>query len=143
MRYNFVAFILLAIVCCSCTKSTVSTTDNYFVPLTATLTGTNETPSNNSKASGTVAASYNKNTHVLLLYISYSGLTATAIDVNKGAAGVNGSIVFSIKSLTSPINASFTLTAAQETDLLANLFYINIHSSTYVNGEIRGQIVRQ
>lgn len=143
MRNKFFAFILLISVAVSCKKSTPITTDNFIVALKATLSGSGETPSNTSKATGTAEATYNKNTHVLLLYITYSGVTATAIDINKGAVGVNGSTVFSFTTLASPINASFTLTPAQETDLLAKLYYINIHSSAYTNGEIRGQLLIQ
>jgi hypothetical protein len=36
---------------------------------------------------------------------------------------------------------SATLTAAQETMLLSNLLYINIHSTFRPGGEIRGQVV--
>jgi hypothetical protein len=33
-----------------------------------------------------------------------------------------------------------TLNAEQVTDLKAGLYYVNLHSATYPNGEIRGQL---
>jgi hypothetical protein len=38
---------------------------------------------------------------------------------------------------------SFVLTDLQETQLLANLFYINVHTDLIPGGEIRGQILPQ
>jgi hypothetical protein len=33
-----------------------------------------------------------------------------------------------------------TLNAEQEADLKAGLYYVNLHSATYTDGEIRGQL---
>jgi hypothetical protein len=44
------------------------------------------------------------------------------------------------------ISISYTsaaLTPEQEADLMANLYYVNLHSSTFTAGEIRGQLVRE
>ena len=46
----------------------------------------------------------------------------------------------SISGLTSPSIGSTTITGAQATDLLAGLWYINIHSTFDQGGEIRGQV---
>lgn len=40
----------------------------------------------------------------------------------------------------SPVSATNTLTAAQETQVLAGLWYVNIHSTLCPGGEIRGQL---
>jgi hypothetical protein len=43
------------------------------------------------------------------------------------------------------ISISYTsaaLTPEQEADLMANLYYVNLHSSTFTAGEIRGQLVK-
>jgi hypothetical protein len=34
------------------------------------------------------------------------------------------------------------LTDAQANDLMAGLYYVNIHTDTYPNGELRGQVVK-
>lgn len=125
-------------------KKTSAPVENFYVAFKATLSGTKETPANSSAASGTVEATYNKNTKILALYITYSGLTATQGHVHKGAAGVAGPTVFAFPNLVSPINyTSIALDATQEADLLANFYYVNLHSAAYTNGEIRGQLIKQ
>ncbi len=47
----------------------------------------------------------------------------------------------SISGLVSPSVGSATLDEAQEADLLAGLWYINIHSDIEPGGEVRGQVV--
>jgi hypothetical protein len=127
----------------SCSKTAVQT-NNYYVPFSATLNGASEVPANGSSAKGTASGVYNKNTGILTLNVTWSGVTATALHVHDGAVGVNGATVFTLNGATSPINyTSVALTAAQEKDLLANLFYVDIHSAAYANGEIRGQLIMQ
>lgn len=137
---KFLALVSMLII--SCKKTTVNT-QNFYVAFKATLNGASETPANSSAATGTASATYNLNTRVLLVNVTYTGLTATMAHIHKGAVGVGGGIIFTITNLASPINTSFTLDAAQEADLLANLYYVNIHSAAYINGEIRGQLVKQ
>ena len=135
----FFAFVALS----SCKKQTVSTT-NYYVAFAATLKGSSETPANPSAATGSATATYNKSTRILTVNVVYSGLTATMAHIHKGAVGVSGGIIFSFINIPSPINyKSAALDATQEADLLANLYYVNIHSAAYPNGEIRGQLVVQ
>jgi len=43
--------------------------------------------------------------------------------------------------MTSPMEGSATLTAAQAADLLAGKWYANIHTTVHPNGEIRGQMI--
>ena len=58
-------------------------------------------------------------------------------------AGVNAGVQVDfggISGTTSPSIGSSTILAAQETDLLAGLWYINIHTTAFPGGEIRGQV---
>jgi hypothetical protein len=110
----------------------------------ATLTGASEVPSNASTATGTATLSFNNTTKIFNLTVTYSGMTATAAHVHKGAVGVSGGPVFPITVTASPMYlTSAALTAEQEADLKANLYYVNIHSSAYPDGEIRGQLMKQ
>ena len=122
-------FIILS----SCKKAQVSTA-NFYVAFKATLTGASETPANPSAATGTALATYNQNTKILLINITYSGVTATAAHIHKGTVAVAGAIIFPFTSLASPINyTSVALDETPEADLLANLYYVNIHSAAYPN----------
>jgi len=84
--------------------------------------------------------------------ISFEGLTSNAILAHFHAAppGQNGNVRIDI-----PSNSVFsgigntdglfvggaTLTDDQETELLAGLFYINIHTDINGGGELRGQVL--
>ena len=71
-------------------------------------------------------------------------MTATNGHIHKGAVDASGSPVFPFASFTSPINyTSVALTAEQEADLNAGLYYVNLHSAAFPGGEIRGQLIKQ
>ena len=137
-------FLSLAIfILTSCGKTSVQT-NNYFVAFSATLNGGSAVPANASAAKGTASAVYNQNTRILSVNVIWSDIIATAAHIHTGAPGVNGATVFTFPTVTSPINyTSVALTAAQEKELLANIYYVDIHSATYSNGEIRGQLIIQ
>ena len=46
------------------------------------------------------------------------------------------------RSLPNPFEGTATLTDAQASDLMAGLYYVNIHTDAYPNGELRGQFVK-
>ena len=76
--------------------------------------------------------------------VSYNGLTGveTAAHIHGPApAGLNAGVVF-VFAVGSPKIGTFgPLTAAQVTDLSNGLYYVNIHSTLFAGGEIRGQIL--
>jgi hypothetical protein len=114
------------------------------VTFTSTLNGAAEVPATPSTGTGTATGTYNTNTNILTVNVTYSGVTATAAHIHEGSIGVSGGVVFGFTSLTSPMSlTTVALSAAQETALMNNQFYINIHSATYPNGEIRGQLIKQ
>ena len=142
--FNFSAILLLFLIGVSCSNND---NDNNPTPMpvivtfNATLSGTSEVPANTSTATGTATGSYNKTTKILTVNVTYSGITPTMGHIHVGAVGVSGPVVFPFTSLMSPISyTSPALNATQEADLLANNYYVNLHTEAFPAGEIRGQL---
>jgi hypothetical protein len=111
----------------------------------ATMNGNSEVPANGSTATGTATFTFNDQSKILTGTVTYTGLTVTAAHIHKGAVGVAGNVVFGFAgSLASPISfTSAALTAEQEADLKAGLYYVNLHTVAYPDGEIRGQLTKE
>jgi hypothetical protein len=135
------------------------------IQFTADLTRSNQVPPSQTTGRGTVTATYDSVTKRLAWNGSYSGLSgpATAAHIHgPAAAGTNARLVFWIsdnigqcsqgecrsnsdnraRPFTSPFQGWATLTDAQATDLMAGMYYVNIHTDAYPRGEIRGQLVK-
>lgn len=114
------------------------------VAYSAVLAGSAEVPANDSAGTGTVSATFDTDTKTLNWTIDYSGLTgdATAAHFHGPAApDANAPPVVPIDgALTSPISGSATLTDQQAADLAAGMWYFNVHTAQYPDGEIRGQL---
>ena len=123
--------------------------------VTTTLSGANERPANNLKATGAVDGTLDQETNILKLNITYSDTASTdstgsdstaafiptAWHIHKGAADTTRAVVIDFgKSFTTPFAFTDTLTADQIADLKAGLYYVNIHTEKYPNGAIRGQL---
>ena len=96
---------------------------------------------------GSATITLDTDTNLFSWDIQWSGLSGTitvahfhgpatpsqnaGVQVNFGA----------ISGLTSPSIGSTTIDDTQEADVLAGLWYINIHSTNFPGGEIRGQVV--
>jgi hypothetical protein len=114
------------------------------VRLAGTLDAAQEVPPSTGTGSGSVSASYDKNSNKLTYEVTYSGLTgpATAAHFHGPAApGQNAGVVLPFPNATSPIRGETTLTPAQAADLLAGRWYANVHTARHPGGEIRGQVV--
>lgn len=98
-----------------------------------------------STATGSLEASYDSDTMEFSWTATYEGLTgpATAAHFHGPAAeGENAPPVVPISGdLASPIEGSATLTEEQATQLLDGMWYLNIHTEQYPDGEIRGQVL--
>ena len=109
------------------------------------IRGTQQVPTNNSNATGTIDAKFNKSTNVLSYTVTWSNLSGAheGMHFHKGARGVNGSVVKNIQSsgsATGSITESWTVPDSLATSLEQNGLYVNIHSAAFPNGEIRGQV---
>jgi len=128
----------------------------------AALDGVQETPPNGSTASGTSNLTYNALTGTFDITMTVTGASATdpnlRFHLHRAPPGVAGAIIvtlfeaptgFNAGTLT-PIPNGFTFTATgvalppgSEAALLGDVMYLNVHTTAFPGGEIRGQVVRQ
>lgn len=113
------------------------------------LTASQESPAVSSGGYGSVTALYETTTRTLLYSAVYqlnSGASASAAHFH-GPASLGASAGIAIALPTQPtgnagkLTGVVTLTATQETDLLAGRWYFNLHSSLAAGGELRAQLV--
>ena len=135
---------LAAVVSCSSSDYPIITPGSKVTTFTATLNGASEVPANSSTATGTAILKFNTTTKVFTISVTHTIAAPLNGHIHKGAIGVSGSPVFPFANYTSPISyESVPLTTAQEDDLNAGLYYVNIHSAAFTGGEIRGQLMKQ
>lgn len=135
------AIIVLGMV--SCSKDDSGSTPNYKTTFYATLSGSNEIPAITSTAIGEATLVYDSTIKKFNITVTHNVMNATVGHVHKGAVGANGDPVFAFTNVVSPIKyTSSMLSDSQISDLFANMYYVNIHSEAFPNGEIRGQLVK-
>ena len=136
------------------TRYTLALAALLLVPSTAfsatgfstTLSGGQEVPANLSTGTGTATVVLNNAQTSFSYSVTYSGLIGyvTASHIHKAAIGVNGAVIFPFAPPLGTLDGTFSgtaaITAAQVADLLAGLYYVNIHTDYYPGGEIRGQL---
>ncbi len=113
------------------------------------LNGRQEVPANNSPGSGTCMVTLNATETQVTVECNYRNLTSNAVGAHihdNGPVSVNGPIRFDF-SFTGGSNGTigpltFAATPGQVADLRANRWYVDIHTSNFTNGEIRGQVKR-
>lgn len=114
------------------------------VAFTTQLRGANEVPPNASNGSGSVDAALNKDTMLLRWKVNYTGLTGNATAGHfhgPAVVGANSGVALGwANPITTGMEGSATLTAAQAADLMAGKWYANIHTAANPAGELRGQM---
>jgi hypothetical protein len=148
----------------------VSPAQAAIINLTSFLSPANEvTPPSlvgdvsNATGGAGLVFSFDTDTNLLSWTISFEGLTgpATAAHFHSGAADVNGDIEINLDTGVNNDDAALNanifvsglgsqaglfqgngeLSAAQETALMSDKLYINIHTDLNPGGEIRGQVL--
>jgi hypothetical protein len=120
-------------------------TDPIPLVFTSLLNGAEETPPNNSPAEGIGVLVLHLDDNSFNGTVVTSGMRENAAHIHEAPPGSAGPIVFPMVKEAGSVEWKFrgTLTAAQVTTLAAGNFYFNVHSPTFPNGEIRGQIVQR
>lgn len=128
----------------ACDKDDEDDDDNITI-FKAMLKGSSEVPSNASTATGTAILTFDEDTKMFTVITTYSGLTPTAGHIHMAEAGVNGAVVYPFgTNLASPITMqSGVLTDVQVDALFDEMLYVNLHTTAFPGGEIRGQLIEQ
>jgi hypothetical protein len=150
-RFLAISFSVLGIVSCggdgySSPTPTPTPTPNS-ITFKATLNGANA--GTGSSAMGTGTLIFSNTTKKFSITVTYSGMTATAAHIHTSTSTPPGAIVFPLiagggggypttYSLDNQI-----LNTAQEADLKAGSYYVNIHSNAFPDGEIKGTLIKQ
>ena len=101
-------------------------------------------PPTGSPGTGSGFVTFDTDLSELMWEISWEGLLGDVIAMHfHGPAppGMNAGIELPIPGLESPSIGSAIITPVQAADLLAGLWYVNIHTTRFPGGEIRGQVV--
>jgi CHRD domain/PEP-CTERM motif len=136
--------VLLAIACVTAVASQASAQTTF----DAFLLGTGENPPNASPGTGFGQVVLNAAQTLITVDENWSGLTApaTASHIHGPApVGMNAPVLFPFSGVPAATSGaiptqSFAITPAQVADLQAGLYYMNVHTSTFPGGEIRGQL---
>lgn len=112
------------------------------------MTGQNEVPPNGLSGTGTLVGTFNHTTDVLsftILFNGLTGLTTAAHFHGPAAPGANGPVQVTLIGFPTVVTSgmysnSIVLTPAQKVQFLAGLWYVNIHTTLYPAGEVRGQL---
>ena len=118
-------------------------THNFTVDINAF----NEVPTNSSPGTGIGTVTFDDVSNMLNWNISWTNATGPATGIHfhgPAGPGTNAGVrvnIGAISGLSSPTIGSTTISSAFGAELLANLWYVNIHTAANVPGEIRGQVL--
>lgn len=125
----------------SSSRSSVAGTITSFM---ATLNGSQEVPSVSTSANGAGTFNWSDRNSALTYDITVQNLSSPIIAAHfhTGAPGVAGPAIKDITFSGNRATGTWAdLTSQQRIDLFAGRLYVNVHTSTHPDGEIRGQVV--
>jgi hypothetical protein len=112
-----------------------------------TLLGANQVPPVSTPGSGTAEITINLGHDELCYHVTVSGLSSTVIasHIHQGPAGTNGSIVIPFPNAPGSNNFEGCVTVSDtllnEVRSAPSEFYVNVHTTNHLGGEVRGQLV--
>ena len=117
------------------------------IGFTASIDGNQENPPVSTNGSGTGFAIIENNGQQVSYRFTIAGLSSnfSASHLHNAPTGANGSVVkaldFGTDSTTTGVWSGFT--DATITQFIKNDIYINVHSTNFPSGEMRGQLIHQ
>ena len=111
------------------------------------LTGAQEVPANQSPATATVQVMLDRTTGAVTVTGTFQNLSsmATVAHIHGPAAvGMSAGVLvpLTVTAATSgTVSGNGMMSSAQMNDMISGMTYVNIHSMTYPDGEIRSQVV--
>jgi hypothetical protein len=112
----------------------------------AYLTPAQEVPTNASTATGYARINVNESALTISYTIVFNGLAGTQNGAHihaPAAIGANVGVAITFPNIggtSGTISGSTTITALQLSQIRQHLGYVNVHSTTFPGGEIRGQL---
>jgi hypothetical protein len=109
---------------------------------TATLIGAQETPATTTTAVGSALFTLSADRTQLSYHVIHNVVGGTASHIHLGGGGESGPVVYPLTPFGTDMSGIINITPADAVNLAQGMFYVNVHSTKYPNGEIRGQILR-
>jgi len=113
-------------------------------PLHATLLPENQSPPTASDGSGTALVTLNQGQGEVCWDITVADLTSPVIlaHIHQGAAGVNGPVVVDFMEPTNGLSGCVHADAGLIADIRTHPadYYVNVHTTMFPAGEVRGQL---
>lgn len=124
------------------------TANSAIINLSADLSCANANAGNGTcgaggSGTGTMTGTLDDATNLFSWAVTWSGLSGIASAAHfHGAAteNQNAGVQVGIGVGSNPAIGSATISGQQANDLLAGLWYVNVHSAAFAGGEIRGQV---
>ena len=107
----------------------------------ASLGGGQETPSITTTATGTGTFTLNAAKTQLTYHVTHNVVGGSAAHLHLGFGGEAGAVAFPLMPFSADMTGTITVTAADAAHLEAGQIYVNVHSATNTDGEIRGQLL--
>jgi len=108
------------------------------------IDGAQEVPAVVTPAFGTGVVTLDTGTNLLTWNISWQDLLGTVSNAHfhgPAVPGVNAAVRIGLDFTQNPMIGSTTISTAFADEVIAGLWYVNIHSTFRPGGEIRGQVV--
>jgi hypothetical protein len=108
----------------------------------ASLRGLEEVPPVPSDATGSATFVLSADRTRVTYAITHTVANATEAHVHLGAGGLAGPVVYPLTPIAASMTGTIALNPGDADNFEQGMFYVNVHSQLYPDGEIRGQIMR-